>query len=280
MVTCDSTTNPPRALLDTKSAVHYEGERVYADSTDTSNPVLAREDTAHPKSIVPVELMNISEVKSEVWAYRKISSDCIDQAGKGLLKLQVTNIFSSSFLLSPGRNDLIGVGWNAQPLMLNRPGYETITAYAFSCISYLGFNLEWAENGSCSGRGCCQVTIPSKSGILINSFAIRFQRQVEKHTFFDTYCSYGMLAGRSWYNFSTQDIHGYEDLPKKHPRGVPFILDFGISTSSCTAGHGAGCSGNSTCQDLPNGKGYACSCLPYYEGNPYLPNGCQGTHNF
>ncbi|KAM0863763.1 hypothetical protein ACQ4PT_044396 [Festuca glaucescens] len=276
MVTCDSTTNPPRALLDTNSTVHYEGERVYANSTDTSSGAFAYADAAHPRSIVPVELMNISDAKSEVWAYRKISSDCVDKASKHLLKLQATNIIASSpFLLSPGRNDLIGVGWNAQPFMLNGPSFETTSGYAFSCISYLKFNLEWAENGSCSGRGCCQVPLPSESGTLIGSFAIRFQRQVEEHTFFDTVCSYGMLVGRSWYNFSTQDMHGYEDLPKKHPRGVPFILDFGISTGSCTAGHGAGCSGNSTCHDLPNGKGYACSCSQYYGGNPYLPNGCQ-----
>ena len=40
------------------------------------------------------------------------------------------------------------------------------------------------------------------------------------------------------------------------------------------------CQGQSKCHDPENGSGYICKCLDGYQGNPYLPNGCQSMHFF
>jgi hypothetical protein len=96
-------------------------------------------------------------------------------------------------------------------------------------------------------------------------------------------CSYGMVVETSWYNFSTPELYGYEVLPKKLQRGVPFVLDFAILNGSCPAKGqqpppGYACaSSNSFCTNT-NTTGYVCHCIQGYEGNPYITNGCQGTY--
>ncbi|VAH27046.1 hypothetical protein VPH35_019455 [Triticum aestivum] len=79
------------------------------------------------------------------------------------------------------------------------------------------------------------------------------------------------------------DLYGVEVLPRRYPRGVPFVLDFSIRNGACP-GKGqkpppdyACVSGNSYCANATGGAahGYVCRCLEHYDGNPYIANGCQ-----
>ncbi|VAH42837.1 unnamed protein product [Triticum turgidum subsp. durum] len=92
-----------------------------------------------------------------------------------------------------------------------------------------------------------------------------------------------MVVESDWYRFSTPDLYGVEVLPRRYPRGIPFVLDFSIRNGACP-GKGqkpppdyACVSGNSYCANATGGAahGYVCRCLEHYDGNPYIANGCQ-----
>ncbi|PNT74643.1 hypothetical protein BRADI_1g19290v3 [Brachypodium distachyon] len=214
----------------------------------------------------------------------------MDGNNRHLLKLERTNLgrFGGRrpFLLSPLRNVVIGVGWDVQPEMAFGRSIDNETRYMIGCLSYIKHSF--LTNGSCSGRGCCEASIPSEKDVdfSIRAFTVVFEPQKERDMPGDDMstnspCSYAMMVERSWYNFSSEDMFGRMVLPNKYPRGVPFVLDFAIRNRSCTAQGQqppqdyACISGNSYCAKAPSGNGYVCRCQDNYDGNPYITNGCQ-----
>jgi hypothetical protein len=70
---------------------------------------------------------------------------------------------------------------------------------------------------------------------------------------------------------------------------APVVLDWAMdrnrsSRATCDVakrnetGTYACLSTNGVCVESPNGRGYLCNCSKGYDGNPYLPDGCQGTN--
>ncbi|KAG2632178.1 hypothetical protein PVAP13_2NG066900 [Panicum virgatum] len=137
-------------------------------------------------------------------------------------------------------------------------------------------NLELASNGSCSGRGCCQASLPETMPLTGVSVAMP-TKTLNNSLWVTNPCSFAMVVEDSWYKFSTADLYG--NTSNRFPRGVPYVIDFAIRNARCPAKVeqpplGYACvSGNSTCADVTNG--YVCKCLEHYEGNPYITNGCR-----
>ncbi|GLT65855.1 hypothetical protein SLA2020_382590 [Shorea laevis] len=66
----------------------------------------------------------------------------------------------------------------------------------------------------------------------------------------------------------------------KDNKTLPMVLDWAIGNETCEYAQSKSdyvCGGNSTCYDLPDNAtyGYRCKCKDGYDGNPYLPLGCQ-----
>ncbi|WVZ88187.1 hypothetical protein U9M48_034734, partial [Paspalum notatum var. saurae] len=244
----------------------------------------------HPKhsSIMPVELIDVSVADSEARAYGPVASVCSNTGGaatNGVSRMAYTTSAldmdgpGGPFLVSPARNVLVGVGVQVGA-KLYRFNQSLDLQYLVSCYSTLMGGLQLASSGSCSGRGCCQASLPEAVPPL-TGVAVLIP-DVNKTLFNSSWaitnpCSFAMVVESSWYNFSTADLYG--DTSNRFPRGVPYVMDFAVRNASCPARGKkpppdyACVSGNSSCADVTNG--YICKCLEHYEGNPYIPNGCQ-----
>ncbi|KAH9607693.1 hypothetical protein KSS87_010956 [Heliosperma pusillum] len=156
-------------------------------------------------------------------------------------------------------------------------------AYNFrtGCLA-LCSNLKEVINGSCSGLGCCQSSIPPG----LQSFLVAME-SLQNRTIGGISsvqpCGYAFLAGNSSFNFSGQSDLSTGVVAKKVENQVPLVLDWSVgrlvdatSVSCNEAKKNAStyiCQSNSICIDSDVG-GYNCNCQPGYEGNPYLFPGC------
>ncbi|TVU18217.1 hypothetical protein EJB05_34301, partial [Eragrostis curvula] len=270
-VTCNYSFEPPRLFLAFGDTGKFNRHLVVNVSCPSGGGTDCGE--VGKRQPLPVELLDISLTRAEARAYGMIRSNCYTGTAR-IRTAQVTNLIDP-FMLTPIRNALVGVG---RSIMVNMVecSTETTSGTMLRCLSDTMFNPETARNGLCSGMGCCQSIVRPALRDFQN-FGVVF-REVENNM---PNCSYGMVVETSWYNFTTEDMSGYDVLPKKFPRGVPLVLDFAIRSGSCplegepVPPDYACRSDKSTCAKANNGPGYICKCLEYYHGNPYIPNGCK-----
>ncbi|OEL13990.1 hypothetical protein BAE44_0024990 [Dichanthelium oligosanthes] len=108
------------------------------------------------------------------------------------------------------------------------------------------------ENGSCSGMGCCQAAIPR-----------------------------GINTPRSSTSAFRTTYVTTDDFMESTGGKAPLVLDWMVGKETCreavrNATAFMCVSSNSECVDSRNGPGYLCNCSRGYDGNPYVPDGCQG----
>uniref|UniRef100_A0A0E0HDD7 Protein kinase domain-containing protein n=1 Tax=Oryza nivara TaxID=4536 RepID=A0A0E0HDD7_ORYNI len=262
IVLCNLSTTPPATAAGT---IILKGNGYYFG--DQENPVGVQTN----KSWWAVDLIDIDVTRGEVRVAVPVSSDCSTNESYHELSIFTQSLnFSTTFLFSATRNVLLGVG---QSVRARIDGVMSGTNYSAACNSLFDTPAK-AENGTCMGLGCCEAELAPELGMITVSM------YKQSNSMWETFpCTYAMVVERSWYNFSLQDLYGYDVLDKKFPGGVPLVLDFAIRNESCPAEGKplpTACrSSNSLCVNTTNGQGYVCKCQEGYEGNPYLPDGCQ-----
>ncbi|XP_026411095.1 wall-associated receptor kinase 2-like [Papaver somniferum] len=192
---------------------------------------------------------------------------------------QLLNLDNTPLMVSYTKNKFYGIGCGLFAVFINLIGTGDIVNR--ECQSSCG-NI---KEGSCSGSGCCQTTVPtgmksftvSVSGIPTDSTIGPFMGQ--------TLTSFAMLAEQGEYTFGSMDLTlNTTEMHEKYENKiiVPVVLDWAIGDKTCEEALNSttyACQDNSDCVDKINGNlGYRCTCRDGYKGNPYLSPGCKDVN--
>ncbi|OAY58363.1 hypothetical protein MANES_02G171500v8 [Manihot esculenta] len=212
-----------------------------------------------------VKVLNIS-LDGKLRIFSLLARDCYSKSGERIFSNQPWNRLFT-FTLSFSRNKFIAVGCDTYAWVEDPVEYS----YATGCLSLCQTN-DLMVNGSCSGRGCCESSIPK--GIRDYSVTVRSYNNHTRVMNFNP-CSYAFVVEDGVYNFSTLDLVNLQNNRK----GFPVVIDWVISNKACKEARqnitAYACKENSVCRDSENLHGYYCDCLSGFEGNPYLPNSCK-----
>ncbi|KAL3750258.1 hypothetical protein ACJRO7_011279 [Eucalyptus globulus] len=259
--TCGNLSIPyPFRLSDSESHCGIEPSSFRVDCDDSANhptPYMDNKGSA-------LEILSISLEDHEMRVATLIGRDCYNSAGYVATSSIFPTLTLKEFPISNTKNKFIAVGCDTYATFKDRQGN-----FAFGCMSICN-DISEVTNGSCSGIGCCETSIPRNSfdyNISIDSY-----RSHEEVLDFNP-CSYAFAVENGFYNFSSDDLSGLE-LEK-----APLVLDWAIGDKNCEVAKSSAknymCTENTHCTDAKNGVGYKCTCLEGFHGNPYLTNGCQ-----
>ncbi|KAK8662027.1 hypothetical protein V6N13_091615 [Hibiscus sabdariffa] len=237
-IRCDTTVNPPQALLRYPVTMGYAEVQVLHISLDGY-----------------VRISSSGDIGSVCYS----SSGRVSDSSIGLYWLY-------EFAISHTRNKFTAIGCDTIAYITSsRIGLN----YSTGCLTFCG-SVNDVINGSCSGIGCCQTAIPR--GMRGYEFNFDSRRNHSSVLNFNP-CSYGFVVEDGAYNFSVSDLSD----TSFNKREFPLIFDWSIGTQNCTEAQrdtqNYACKGNSACIDPDNNAGYLCKCVDGFQGNPYL--GCQ-----
>lgn len=157
-------------------------------------------------------------------------------------------------------------------------GLTNTGVFESGCVSYCS-DTNNVINGSCTGIGCCQSSI--QAGLQPLTLQIH---TIHNHINVSSFnpCSYAFLADQDFnFNFSVSDLlkTNFLDRNKQVPAVVDWMAEWNETCQEATRNKAdyACLSENSECYNITiNGPGYSCRCSPGYQGNPFVPGGCQG----
>ncbi|KAK2973104.1 hypothetical protein RJ640_009756 [Escallonia rubra] len=207
-----------------------------------------------------IEVLNIS-LDGLMRVSVVVARNCYDKSGERIKgKSKSPRLRLSKFPISNIHNKFTAIGCATAAIIQGISGGN----YSTGCISQCG-DLENVVNGSCSGVGCCQTSIPK--GIRDSIFMVNpFGTNVPKFA----PCSHAFVVEEKAFNFSSLDLKNLSGRTE-----VPVVLDYAVGEESCTEAHlnrtSYACQAkNSECINSTNGPGYRCNCSAGFHGNPYL----------
>ncbi|KAM1213128.1 hypothetical protein PS2_004584 [Malus domestica] len=214
-----------------------------------------------------LEITNISLYDGELQILQYVASDCYDAQGNTIEWYSPWFTVPPPYTISHTKNTFVALGCDTYSFFIGYRGEEKYTTGCTSICNNLGNAID--QQDTCSGVGCCQTKIPSG---LQNQTLELYSYYNHSDVWEFNPCSYAFLVQEGEFNFNSTS---FREL--NYTTQAPAIIDWEIGNESCdiaAKNEGTfGCKANSSCHN--RSSGYICRCLPGYEGNPYLPDGCQ-----
>ncbi|CAA7389681.1 unnamed protein product [Spirodela intermedia] len=206
--------------------------------------------------------MVVSEIRdADLVVEGPIAKACYNSSLRNVVKFEVT---WTPYTLSR-RNKFTALGCTT--VAMNFQGDEEFDVSS-GCMSLCN-NASTINSGTCGGIGCCQVSIP-RGLKRLGSVVVRGNGSAALNL---SPCSYAFLVDQDSFIFQMTDLHNFA-----RKSTVPVVLDWALGSQPCDVAAQSskyGCGTNSYCFNAINGNGYVCRCNSGYQGNPYLPSGCQ-----
>lgn len=178
-----------------------------------------------------------------------IAKTCFQETNEKIGRALIQFPEESPYTISITKNILVGIGCGMEGSVSG--DYNSWD----SCFTDCSTN-ESMVNGSCHGKGCCQMHLPPERKKLFIEV-----HQLHPST---TNCSYGFVVEKGTYIFTESDLFEFNTSAD-----ISMRLEWSLESEywSCSAADKLMCGVNTHCS--ASMSGVSCICMQGYEGNPY-----------